>query len=228
MSDPENFVARWSRLKRQSHLKDAPKTDPGLEPEAPPRDAPPGTAGPQPSPPAIDLESLPSIESITAETDIRAFLQSGVPAELTKAALRRVWTTDPAIRDFIGIAENQWDFTDPTAMPGFGPLLPSDDVRKLVSQAMGKFGQSAEQVVADAPPAHDPSATSGLPSGSAGSSSGAGIQHTGTPDENPSDPSPDLVPEKQKQVHAATQHGEASEHLGTLANRRSHGGALPK
>ena len=62
------------------------------------------------------------IDSIVAGSDIRAFLQSGVPAELTKAALRRAWTTDPAIRDFIGIAENQWDFTDPTSIPGFGPL----------------------------------------------------------------------------------------------------------
>ena len=37
--------------------------------------------------------------SITAATDIRAFLAPGVPAELTRAALRRAWTADPAIRD---------------------------------------------------------------------------------------------------------------------------------
>ncbi len=94
--------------------------------------------------PAFDPASLPSIESITGSSDIRAFLQKGVPAELTKAALRRVWTTDPAIRDFIGIAENQWDFTDPTAMPGFGPLEATDDVRELVAQAMGKLGQALD------------------------------------------------------------------------------------
>ncbi len=97
--------------------------------------------------PAFDPASLPPIESITAGSDIRAFLQSGVPADLTKAALRRVWTTDPAIRDFIGIAENQWDFTDPTAMPGFGPLEATDDVRELVAQAMGKLGQVSEPSV---------------------------------------------------------------------------------
>jgi TorA maturation chaperone TorD len=28
--------------------------------------------------------------------------------------------------DFIGIAESQWDFNDPTAMPGFGPLRAND------------------------------------------------------------------------------------------------------
>jgi hypothetical protein len=78
-------------------------------------------AGPEKNEP-FDPASLPSIDAITADTDIIAFLQSGVPAELTRAALRRAWTSDPAIRDFIGVAENQWDFNDPNGAPGFGPL----------------------------------------------------------------------------------------------------------
>jgi hypothetical protein len=69
-----------------------------------------------------DPASLPPLDSITAETDIVAFLKSNVPTELTRAALRRAWTSDPAIRDFIGIADNQWDFNDPNGIPGFGPL----------------------------------------------------------------------------------------------------------
>jgi len=78
---------------------------------------------------------LPSIDVIDADTDIIAFLQSGVPAELTRAALRRAWTSDPAIRDFIGIAENQWDFNDPNGIPGFGPLGTSEDPVARLSQA---------------------------------------------------------------------------------------------
>ena len=74
--------------------------------------------------------NLPPLQSITADTDIRSFLESNVPLGLAKAALRRAWVTDPAIRDFIGIAESQWDFNDPSAMPGFGPLR-ADDVRDL-------------------------------------------------------------------------------------------------
>jgi hypothetical protein len=70
----------------------------------------------------FDPASLPLIDSITADTDIVAFLKSDVPMELTRAALRRAWTSDPAIRDFIGIAENQWDFNDPNGISGFGPL----------------------------------------------------------------------------------------------------------
>ena len=82
--------------------------------------------------------------SITAVTDIRAFLAPGVPAELTRAALRRAWSADPAIRDFVGLAENAWDFTDPTAMPGFGALPPGYDVKKLVAQIFGDGEKPAD------------------------------------------------------------------------------------
>jgi hypothetical protein len=64
--------------------------------------------------------------------DVTQFLRAGVPAELTRAALRRTWATDPAIRDFIGIAENQWDFNDPNAIPGFGPPAPLEDGANVV------------------------------------------------------------------------------------------------
>jgi hypothetical protein len=87
--------------------------------------------------PAVDVKALPSIDSLAADSDIRPFLQPGVPAELTIAALRRAWTIDPAIRDFIEIAENQWDFTDLTRIPGFGPLEATDDIGRIVAQAHG-------------------------------------------------------------------------------------------
>ena len=60
---------------------------------------------------------LPPVESIDAATDIRAFLNKGVPQDLTRAALRRAWSSDPAIRDFIGLSENSWDFTAPEGVP---------------------------------------------------------------------------------------------------------------
>ena len=86
----------------------------------------------------FDPSGLPSIEAITANTDVRGFLQSRVPAELTRAALRQAWTSDPAIRDFIGIAENQWDFNDPNAIPGFGPLGVTDEPA-ILTQVLGKL-----------------------------------------------------------------------------------------
>jgi hypothetical protein len=47
--------------------------------------------------------------------------------------------SDPAIRDFIGIAENQWDFINPTTIPGFGPLQEASDKLSLIAQAAGSL-----------------------------------------------------------------------------------------
>jgi hypothetical protein len=150
MTAHENFVSRWVRLKRVS--ASAGKTEPdaeGLRREAAvSSNAEPGLAqhdnGLRDE--LFDPATLPSIEAITVDTDIRAFLQSRVPAELTRAALRRTWVSDPAIRDFIGIAENQWDFNDPAAILGFGPLGKTDNVPALLEQALGSSNKLAEAV----------------------------------------------------------------------------------
>jgi hypothetical protein len=76
----------------------------------------------------VDLARRQSIDSITATTDIRPFLAPGVPLELVRAALRRAWVTDPRIRDFRGLQENDWDFSNPTGTPGFGRLEIANDL----------------------------------------------------------------------------------------------------
>jgi hypothetical protein len=157
----ENFVSRWARLKRNADIQC--RTEPGdplLFPEA---DASPAVAEATFAQPRIDAvdelfdpASLPSIETITVNTDIRGFLQSRVPAELTRAALRQAWASDPAIRDFIGIAENQWDFNDPDSIPGFGPLLESDNLPGLLAQALGRRDKLAG-VIPEMPVSVEPS-----------------------------------------------------------------------
>jgi hypothetical protein len=145
---PENFVSRWARLKRSSETRRKPESISN----GPPVDAVASTgteaiSGHFPSGEIMDEPfdpaSLPAIETITVNTDIRGFLQSRVPVELTRAALRQAWASDPAIRDFIGIAENQWDFNDPDAMPGFGPLRESDDLPALLARAQGRHDDLA-------------------------------------------------------------------------------------
>ncbi len=113
MSD-EEFLARWSRRKREAKVAaDAPA--PAQTAETP-NPASPVTAE-DPANAEVDLSSLPPIDSITAATDVTAFLRQGIPQDLSRAALRRAWAADPAIRDFVGLAENAWDFNDPHAMP---------------------------------------------------------------------------------------------------------------
>jgi TorA maturation chaperone TorD len=144
MTRSENIVTRWSRMKRDSGktVVPGPKSNEAeagdLKEATPPTDSPAAAT--------FDLASLPPLQSITAGTDIRSFLGSSVPVELTRAALRRAWVTDPAIRDFIGIAESQWDFNDPTAMPGFGPLG-AEDVPGLVG--LGETGQACGAMAED-------------------------------------------------------------------------------
>jgi hypothetical protein len=50
----------------------------------------------------------------------------------------RAALADPAIRDFVGLAENAYDFNRPDSIPGFGPMRPFDDIDELVAQATGR------------------------------------------------------------------------------------------
>src|SRR5262245_8604527 len=148
MSD-EEFLKRWSRRKQEAKQEKAAEQAP----------SPPGqTAAASPetaevaSEPEIDLSKLPSIDSITAATDITEFLRKGIPAELSRAALRRAWATDPTIRDFVGLAENAWDFTDPNAIPGFGALQSTpEQIGAMVERVIGGARETAEKLASELP-----------------------------------------------------------------------------
>jgi hypothetical protein len=128
MTDPEDqgesFLQRWSRLKKAAEVPPREDSEPLLRKNS---NADPGAPQRIEAQSGIDLTAfdpatLPPIESISASSDIRAFLAPGVPEGLKRAALRRAWVTDPAIRDFVGAAESQWDFNKPDGIPGFGSL----------------------------------------------------------------------------------------------------------
>ena len=146
----EDFLKRWSRRKRDvaEAEKPAPPAGQARDARSPPGDVVSGAA--KKADAEFDPATLPPIESITAISDVTAFLRAGVPVELTRAALRRVWTADPAIRDFVGLAENAWDFTDPAAMPGFGPLESTEEVRRMIAQVIDQIGQTARPEVNEA------------------------------------------------------------------------------
>ena len=127
----EGFLSRWSRRKRAVVEGRAPEEAPPPAPlEAKPEALP---AEPEDE---FDLASLPPIESLTIESDFKAFLHRKVPLELRSAALRRAWSLDPAIRDFIGPADYAWDFNAPDGVPGFALEL-GGDAMKLLSHALG-------------------------------------------------------------------------------------------
>src|SRR5712691_2564092 len=159
MSEPEKFIARWSRRKRDAAEDAETATSPATPDAAAPgtpatedgRNKMSGVAAAQstasePLELPFDPVSLPSIESITAESDISSFLAPGVPPELTRAALRRAWSVDPKIRDYVGLSENSWDFNAPGSMAGFGPLEMTDELRRLVARMVGgEAGETGER-----------------------------------------------------------------------------------
>jgi hypothetical protein len=140
MSEQENPLSRWARLKQAAKAQE--EVDPASL----------GSEAMAVSEAPFDPASLPSIASIVADTDIIAFLRKGVPADLTRAALRKVWASDPAIRDFIGIAENQWDFNDPNAIPGFGPLTPTESAVDVLAQVSSRLQPPAHEDMTAAEP----------------------------------------------------------------------------
>ncbi|MCK1735630.1 DUF3306 domain-containing protein [Bradyrhizobium sp. 138] len=203
----EEFLARWSRRKREARA----------EPATP--------AAAQPTPPLevkndeseIDLSSLPSIDEIDAATDITAFLSKGIPQELGRAALRRAWAADPAIRDFIGLAENAWDFNDPTAMPGFGPLdCSSEELAALVDRIVG----GVREVVQSLPDALTETADS---SDSSAQFHQAGATPPSEIAEPPGETEHPAIPVAMQPIV-----GERFADLAEPVRPRTHGGALPR
>jgi hypothetical protein len=223
MSEPddgaEDFLQRWSRRKQAAALRARGQGgEQGGEDEPA---APDGTTANRSDPPIFDPATLPPIESITATSDIRAFLAPGVPVELARAALRRAWTSDPAIREFIGLAENQWDFTKPDSVPGFGSLEMTPELRRMVDQLVGdapkepppsqvSIGPSNQRMAAT--PVESPPPA---PAGTAGNAAAAAEY---------------LQPQPVVEVDddaAAQREGQEAD-AGTPSARRKHGSALPK
>jgi hypothetical protein len=221
MSDQE-FLARWSRRKQEARSGNA-APEPAEPMEVHEATPPPGTAE-NPPKPEVDLSSLPPIESIDAATDITAFLRKGIPQELSRAALRRAWSADPAIRDFIGLAENAWDFNDPNAMPGFGPLDCSEaELGDLVDRIVGGVRRAAESL----PNPLTESADEGRQADPEGhpapkSCSAEAIADVRSTDEATVEGSPQALAAPQPE---AAQEADRDQ---TLAGYRTHGGARPR
>jgi hypothetical protein len=114
--DAEGFARRWSRLKRRG--EPAPVVETAAEPELP-------------------VEPPPPAETI-ALAEVAPWLSKRLPEGWRETVLRRVWSADEAIRDFKGLADYAWDWSTPGGAPGWGPMLATDDIGKLLARAIGE------------------------------------------------------------------------------------------
>jgi hypothetical protein len=108
----EAFLARWSRLKRESEAA----------PPAPPAAAP--AAGPPPA--------LPPVEELTMESDFRAFLHPKVEEHLKRAALKKLFA-DPHFNTMDGLDVYIDDYNIPDPLPE-GMLEKLTQYRTLLEQ----------------------------------------------------------------------------------------------
>ena len=234
MNEDEPFLKRWSRL----------KTKPPAEAAAATSEAP-ATAAPEPDDDGraiateepFDLSKLPRIEDMTAECDITGFLDSRVPQALRNAALRQMWSLDPTIRDFIEVAENQWNWNIPGGAPFHGPIEPGTDIAALLAQATGAMMKASDHEfdsvdamgdreklkhrsteTTEASTALQHTEPAGLPKTEPAGSSPPNLHHAG--------PSLAPAPSGDEAIVASQQNGSQIDQRLTAASRR-HGGALP-
>src|SRR5882672_6648856 len=144
--DDKGFLARWSQRKQEA--KQPERETPVADAEIAAAPATEAEAAPE-----FDLSSLPTIEELTSETDITAFLRKGVPEHLRNAALRKSWALDPAIRNYVNPAlDYAYDWNTPGGVPGNSELGTGIDVARMVSQIMGTGEPAVEAVAKDDPP----------------------------------------------------------------------------
>jgi Protein of unknown function (DUF3306) len=206
MSADESFLTRWACRKRAGAAKARGEAQPkeseeGAAPEAAAGSLPPGEAQS-----LVDPGSLPPIETIGAGSDIRPFLTSGVPVDVTRAALRRAWSADPAIRDFVGLSENSWDFNAAGGVPGFGSLT-MEDARRLLARVQGE------------PEGSDPHSQSGQPASGSAPDQVKLIPDSDADHRNPMS--------RGESSNIAMQHDGGERESSPSFPRRRHGGALP-
>ncbi|MGD9923075.1 MAG: DUF3306 domain-containing protein [Pseudorhodoplanes sp.] len=238
MTDREDFLKRWARRKREAKIE--PGTDPKHEQAAAsnvsksegPSQALPAHAGDAhqrdaSSTEIFDISKLPSLDSIGPATDIRVFMQAGVPQAISRAALRRAWSADPAIRDFIGLSENSWDFTASDGMHGFGALDPAE-AKRLLARLLND-GAGEDECIADDLKAEE---VAGGPEQAAGEAGEAESEQAETVAAQSIEPQSlsdtEMLQVSNDEPVFAMQQKQSERSLPAPASRRAHGRALPE
>ncbi|MDP6705959.1 MAG: DUF3306 domain-containing protein [Alphaproteobacteria bacterium] len=131
VKDDEGALSRWSRRKAAARTgRDEKRRGRGAalpEPTKTPADTAPETAAEAASsastpadagndtvvaeaPPNPADYGLPAIESLDRDSEYKGFLADGVPEVLTRAALRKLWASDPVFANLDGLNDYDEDF----------------------------------------------------------------------------------------------------------------------
>lgn len=140
MTDEPEFLRRWSRRKRAARKSadepDAPDAEERpVESEEAPEDRPESEVA------KVDVEDLPDIDTLTAESDFTPFMKPGVPTALKNRALRKLWRVNPVFGHLDGLNDYDGDFTDAATVV--------KDLKTLYKVGRGFLPDPAEQAAED-------------------------------------------------------------------------------
>lgn len=226
----DNIFARWSRRKQAVRDSETPASDQNeggfdkaAEADTEPAEQQIESVGPDAAEP---VEPLPRLEDLTAESDLSTFLRNGVPEALKRAALRKVWSLDPAIRDYIGPSEYAWDFNQPGSMAGFGPLDAKEAASEFLATMSGGVRAGLDRVVT----------SSGTPSTPPEAAATPLEQDANASPEDPADAASaaeSSEPSSPQSLSSGPADGKAeetaqSDERSRTAARPRHGGAIPR
>ena len=145
-------ISRWSKKKIESRqaetaeepIIDGAKTDSSTKENS-------STA---------QLSDIPSLDNLNSDSDFTRFLQSDVPASIKKAALRKLWLSDPVLANVDGLN----DYDENFATMGLGKLVKTayqvgagmvEQIEKSESTAVETSAQQAEKSSPDLNPQED-------------------------------------------------------------------------
>lgn len=228
----DSFIARWSRLKGAAAQEGAEAAAPAPPSTASP--APPSTTSPaaspvgrpDPAPPPLspdEIAALPPVETLTPLSDITPFLRKGVPTLLRNAALRRMWSLNPAIRDYVDDAmEYAMDWNAPGAIAGNGPLAAGDDPLAMARKLMGGAPRAAPDARNAPEQAAEAAAGRASPTAPAAAADAPQVSQQNAPRIAP----PDAAP-RAAEAGAVTGADASRAAAPEPVRRRRHGGAAP-
>jgi hypothetical protein len=131
--DPRDFLSRWARRKRESTRESA-------QPERP--------QAPAPGAPAKEQAELPSLESLSFESDFTGFLRANVEESVKRAALKKLFS-DPRFNIMDGLDTYIDDYTKNDPIPP--EMLKQLDHARSTFLGLEPPAQEAQQATAEQP-----------------------------------------------------------------------------
>lgn len=108
--DKDNFLDRWSRLKRTESV-------PEIDSEKLQENAENETLESLSDDEILEKLELPDPDSLKEGDDFSAFMSSAVPEHLRRRALKTLWRSNPTLANLDGLLDYGEDYTDAAMVP---------------------------------------------------------------------------------------------------------------